>query len=74
MNIRVCRLSPALLAGNGSAEQIFNINPQCRVTAAKEIAELSVELQTKVREDFNRTRAFSWLKAPTNAFTIKTLC
>ena len=73
MNIRVCRLSPALLAGNGSAEQIFNINPQCRVTA-KEIAELSVELQTKVREDFTPTRAFSWLKAPTNAFTIKTLC
>ena len=58
MNIRVCRLSPALLAGNGSAEQIFNINPQCRVTA-KEIAEFSVELQTKVREDFTLTRAFS---------------
>ena len=28
-----------------------------------------LELQTKVREDFAHTRAFSWLKAPTSAFT-----
>ena len=34
-----------------------------------------VELQTKVREYFTITeRAFSWLKAPTSAFTFKTLC
>ena len=38
----------------------------------------AVELQTKVREDFTitekaPTRAFSWLKAPTSAFTFKTL-
>ena len=38
----------------------------------------TVELQTKVREDFTimekaPTRAFSWLKAPTSAFTLKTL-
>ena len=37
-----------------------------------------VELQTNVREDFTitekaPTRAFSWLKAPTSAFTFKTL-
>ena len=38
-----------------------------------------IELQTKVREDFKimekaSSRAFSWLKVPTNAFTFKTLC
>ena len=37
-----------------------------------------LELQTKVREDFTitekaSTRAFSWLEAPTNAFTFNTL-
>ena len=37
------------------------------------------ELQTKVREDIKITqkapsRAFSWFKAPTSAFTFKTLC
>ena len=40
--------------------------------------ELLLELQTEVREDFTITekapnRAFSWLKAPTSAFTFKTL-
>ena len=40
---------------------------------------LKVELQMKVREDVTitekaPTRAFSWLKAPTSAFTFKTLC
>ena len=39
---------------------------------------LYVELQTKVRKDFTSTekaptRAFSWWKAPTSAFTFKTL-
>ena len=39
---------------------------------------LVVELQTKVREDFTitekaPTRAFSWFKAPTSAFTFKTV-
>ena len=38
-----------------------------------------VELQMKVREDFTITekdpiRALSWLKAPTGAFTFKTIC
>ena len=33
-----------------------------------------IEFQTKVREDFTMTEmAFSWLKAPTSAFTFKTL-
>ena len=41
------------------------------------LALLAVELQTKVREDVTimemaPTRAFSWLKAPTCAFTFKT--
>ena len=40
---------------------------------------VTVELQTNVRRDFTitemaPTRAFSWLKAPTSAFTFKTLC
>ena len=39
---------------------------------------LVLELQTEVREDFTitemaPTRAFSWLKPPTSAFTIRTL-
>ena len=39
----------------------------------------SLEIQTKDRKYFTITdkapsRAFSWLKAPTSAFTIKTLC
>ena len=39
---------------------------------------LAVKLQTNLREDFTitkkaPTRAFSWLKVPTNAFTLKTL-
>ena len=38
-----------------------------------------LELQTNLREYFTitekaPTRAFSWLKVPTNAFTFKTLC
>ena len=38
-----------------------------------------IELQTKVQEDFTitekaPTRAFSWLKVPTIAFTFKTPC
>ena len=40
---------------------------------------LAVVLKTKVREYFTitekaPTRAFSWLKAPTSAFTFKMLC
>ena len=40
---------------------------------------ITLELQTKVREDFASTekaptRAFSWLKVPYSAFTFKTLC
>ena len=40
---------------------------------------IQVELQTNLREDFTitdkaPTRAFSCLKAPTSAFTFKTLC
>ena len=39
---------------------------------------IQVELQTNLREDFTitekvPTRAFSWLKAPTSAFTLKTI-
>ena len=39
---------------------------------------ITPELQTKLREDFTimekaPTRAFSWLKVPTSAFTFKTL-
>ena len=48
------------------------------VHAAVPVLVLGVELQTKVREDFRimekaPTRAFSWLKAATTAFTFKTL-
>ena len=40
---------------------------------------ITLELQTKVREDFASTEkaptwAFSWLKVPYSAFTFKTLC
>ena len=40
---------------------------------------ITLELQTKVREDFASkekapTRAFFWLKVPYSAFTFKTLC
>ena len=42
------------------------------------VMQCPVELQTKVREGFTitekaSTRAFSWLKAPTCAFTFRTL-
>ena len=48
---------------------------RCRLLA---VAPLLLELQTKIRKDFRiiekaHTRAFSWLKAPTSAFTFKTL-
>ena len=47
--------------------------------AAKVLCGKIIKFQTKVREDFTITenafpRAFFWLKAPTSAFTFKTLC
>ena len=50
----------------------------CRVAAGDMVSRASNEGYTKVREDFTITEkaptgAFSWLKAPTSAFTIKTL-
>ena len=50
----------------------------CRVAAGDMVSRASHEGYTKVREGFTITekapsRAFSWLKVPSSAFTFKTL-
>ena len=54
---------------------------ECAVFAAAGVkpTQLRLELQREVREDFTimekaPTMAFSWLKAPSSTFTVKTLC
>ena len=52
-----------------------------KLSSRSQVAVSGLELQTNLREDYAKfynhgkapTRAFSWLKAPTSAFTFKTL-
>ena len=58
---------------NTSVRDLSVCTMSWRVTATQN------RISTKVHENFTitekaPTRAFSWLKAPTNTFTLKTLC
>ena len=71
-------LAASYLEGGGWSEEMVRMTGQVRTGAVIGLSQLHLELQT-IHRFHNRfsqrrsLRAFSWLKAPTSAFTFKTL-
>ena len=70
-----CRVSPLRLNTVNSDTQLYFYLPFLPAAWwALTIGSLQSPLELQTIHRFSQSRAFSWLKAPTSTFTLKTLC